>query len=147
MGMMRMTGMRLAVLAASCALAAPAIAQEDATVAEAIVDYMDFATYESGIILPQQIDQTVFESATFVDTRDAAQFEEAHIPGAINIEWREVPGRLDELPETGMVVLYCNTGSLSAQATFAARVMGRENVLVLQSGLQGWLKDAAWKPD
>jgi len=115
-------------------------------VTEAIQDYMDFATYEQGIILPQQLDKEVFEAATFVDTRSADQYEAGHIPGAMHIEWREIPGRIDELPESGMVVLYCNTGSLSAQATFAARLMGRENVLVLQGGINGWQTDAAYKP-
>lgn len=138
--------LRLALLAAFSLPVGLARAEGDDPVAEAITDYMDFATYEAGIILPQQIDQSVFDSASFVDTRDAEQFEAGHIPGAVNIEWREIPGRLDELPETGLVILYCNTGSLSAQATFAARLMGRENVVVLQSGIQGWLKDAAWKP-
>jgi 3-mercaptopyruvate sulfurtransferase SseA len=46
-----------------------------------------------------------------------------------------------------MVILFCNTGSLSAQAVFAARLMGHENVLVLQTGLQGWQQDAAYKPE
>ena len=115
--------------------------------ADEITGYMDFATYEAGIILPQQLTEDVFSSVTFVDTRDAEQFEAGTIPGALHIEWREIPARIDELPEEGMVVLFCNTGSLSAQATFAARLMGRENVLVLQSGRNGWLQDAAYKPD
>ena len=114
--------------------------------AEAVQDYMDFATYEQGIILPQQLDEAVFKAATFIDTRDAEQFEAGHIPGAQNIEWREIPARLDELPESGMVILYCNTGSLSSQATFAARLLGRENVVVLQSGFTGWQDMAAYKP-
>lgn len=119
------------------ALPLPAWAQDEA-VAEAIQDYMDFAIYEAGIILPDQITEELLPSVTFIDTRDAAQFEAGTIAGAINIEWREIPARLDELPEQGLVVLFCNTGSLSAQATFAARLMGRENVVVLQSGYQGW---------
>ncbi|MDF1802776.1 rhodanese-like domain-containing protein [Thalassovita sp.] len=147
MGVRAKPVLRSVFLAASCALPLSALAEEAGPLAEAIVEYMDFATYESGIILPQQIDQSLFASAMFVDTRDAEQFATSHIPGAINIDWRAVPGRLSELPETGMVILYCNTGSLSAQATFAARVLGRENVVVLQSGLRGWLKDAAWKPN
>lgn len=126
-------------------LATPVLADED-LVAEAITDYMDFATYESGIILPVQLEKEVFEAAIFVDTRDAGQFEGGHIPGALNIEWREIPARLDELPESGLVVLYCNTGTLSAQATFAARLMGRENVVVLQTGMTGWRQTAAYKP-
>ncbi|TKZ21757.1 rhodanese-like domain-containing protein [Shimia litoralis] len=119
----------------------------DADVFEAVVDYMDFATYESGIILPAQLDQDVFDAAVFVDTRDAEQFAAGHIAGAVNIEWRDIPSRLSELPETGLVVLYCNTGTLSSQATFAARLLGRENVVVLQTGMRGWSETAVYKPE
>lgn len=121
-----------------------AVANEEAI--EAMNDYMAFQEYESGIMVPQQIDQVVFEASTFIDTRDAEQFAEATIPGAINIEWRQVLDRIDEIPESGKVILFCNTGSLSAQATFALRVAGRENVVVLQSGFIGWQQDAAYKP-
>lgn len=88
----------------------------------------------------------MFENALFVDTRDAGQLAEATIPGAVNIEWREVLDRIDEIPEDHMTILFCNTGSLSAQAVFALRVAGRTNVLVMQYGFTGWQQDAAWKP-
>lgn len=133
------------VALAACLAAAPAFADED-IVAEAITDYMDFATEAQGIILPQQLDREVFEAATFIDTRSAANYAAGHIAGAQHIEWREVPGRIEELPTSGMVILYCNTGVRSSQATFAARLMGRENVLVMQGGYEGWLRDAAYKP-
>ena len=123
---------------------APALAQDAAI--DAMQEYMMFSDYEAGIILPQQLDQTVFETALFVDTRDAGQFEEGTIPGAVNIEWREVLDRIDEIPEDRMTILFCNTGSLSAQAAFALRVAGRSNVLVLQTGIIGWKDTAAWKP-
>jgi rhodanese-related sulfurtransferase len=135
------------LLAATVAVglhAAPALAQDAAI--EAMQEYMMFSDYEAGIILPQQIDQTVFETALFIDTRDAAQFEEGTIPGAVNLEWREVLDRIDEIPEDRMTILFCNTGSLSAQAVFALRVAGRSNVVVMQTGLTGWDRDAAWKP-
>ena len=122
----------------------PVYANEEAI--EVMNDYMAFQEYESGIMVPQQIDQVVFEASTFIDTRDAEQFAAATIPGAINIEWREVLERIDEIPEEGKVILFCNTGSLSAQATFARRVAGRENVVVLQSGFLGWQENAAYKP-
>jgi rhodanese-related sulfurtransferase len=120
--------------------------QADEAVVEAMQEYLMFSEYEAGIILPNQIDQTVFETATFIDTRDADQFDTAHIPTAINIEWREVLDRIDEIPESGLTILYCNTGSLSAQAVFALRVAGRDNVVVLQSGFTGWQETAAYKP-
>ena len=126
-------------------LQAGALLADEAAI-EAMQEYMMFSEYESGIILPQQLDQSVFETALFVDTRDAEQFEEATIPGAISIEWREVLDRIDEIPEDRMTILFCNTGSLSAQAAFALRVVGRSNVVVMQTGFTGWQKDAAYKP-
>jgi rhodanese-related sulfurtransferase len=104
------------------------------------------AIKEASIIVPQQLTKEIFDSVEFVDTRDAAQFAAGSIPGARNIEWREVLSRIDEIPKDKKVILFCNTGSLSAQAAFALRVAGRDNVLLLQTGLDGWKKDAAYKP-
>lgn len=111
-----------------------------------IIGYMDFATEAEGIILPEQVTEDIFNDVFFVDTRSLAHYQAGTIPGAVHIEWREVPRRLDELPTTGMVVLFCNTGVRSSQATFAARVLGHTNVLVLQSGYAGWLITAAYIP-
>jgi rhodanese-related sulfurtransferase len=36
------------------------------------------------------------------------------------------------------VIIYCNTGSLSAQAGFPLRLLGWDNVRILQDGLVGW---------
>ena len=113
---------------------------------DVMAEYLMFQEYESGIILPQQIDQSVFESVKFIDTRDANQFDTGTIPGAHHIEWRQVLERMDEIPKAGKVILFCNTGSLSSQATFALRVAGFDNVVVLQSGYQGWILNAAYKP-
>jgi rhodanese-related sulfurtransferase len=132
-----------AVLAAAL-LASPAAAQSP--VVDAMKEYMEFSTYESGIIVPQQLTKEIFDSVVFIDTRDAGQFAKGSIPGARNIEWREVLSRINEIPKDKEVILFCNTGSLSAQAAFALRVAGRDNVLLLQTGLDGWKKDAAYKP-
>ena len=122
----------------------PTVADEAAV--EAMAEYLMFQEYESGIILPQQIDQSVFEAVTFIDTRDLEQFEKQTIPGAIHIEWRQVLERMDEIPTEKKVIVFCNTGSLSAQAAFALRVAGFDNVVVMQSGLLGWYDNAAYKP-
>ena len=122
----------------------PTVADEAAV--EAMAEYLMFQEYESGIILPQQIDQSVFEAVTFIDTRDLEQFEKQTIPGAIHIEWRQVLERMDEIPTEKKVIMFCNTGSLSAQAAFALRVAGFDNVVVMQSGLLGWHDNAAYKP-
>jgi rhodanese-related sulfurtransferase len=136
---------RLALAAALLVLVPPAAqAQEDA-LRDAILDYMDFATYHQGILQPQQIDRALFEQAIFVDARDASEYAQGHIPGAVNIDWRAVPREVESLPD-GMIVVYCNTGTLSAQAALAARLMGYDNVVMLQGGLDGWRRDGAWHP-
>ena len=136
---------RLSVaMVAAALLASPAAAES--TVVTAMQEYMEFSTYEAGIIVPQQLSKDIFDSVVFIDTRDAGQFAKGSIPGARNIEWREVLSRINEIPKDKKVILFCNTGSLSAQAAFALRVAGRDNILVLQTGLDGWKKDAAYKP-
>ena len=91
--------------------------------------------------------QDIFESVSFIDTRTAEEFQQSSIPGATHIEWREVFERIDEVPTDGRVILFCNTGTLSAQAAFGLRVLGRENVLVLQTGYLGWQEAAAYQPE
>ncbi len=121
-------------------------AKANEAVIEAMGEYLMFQEYESGIILPQQIDQSVFEAVTWIDTRDSEQFDKQTIPGATHIEWRQVIERMDEIPTDRKVIVFCNTGSLSAQAAFALRVAGFDNVVVMQSGFLGWLENAAYRP-
>lgn len=123
----------------------PALANDAAV--EAMGEYLMFQDYQSGIIMPQQIDQSIFERVVFIDTRSEEEFETTTIPGARHIEWREVIERIDDIPEDQKTILFCNTGALSAQAVFALRVAGRENVLVLQGGFSGWQQNAAYQPE
>lgn len=132
--MLRNVGRTGAVLVALMLPAAPAVAEGDNAGIEAMQEYMEFTPYDAGIIVPQQLSEDVFGSIVVIETRDAGQFANGTIPGARDIEWREVLTRIDEIPKDEKVVLFCNTGSLFAQAAFTLRVAGRDNVLVLQTG-------------
>lgn len=129
---MLILGMAVALLIATKAV----FAQDP--VHEAITEYTYFATYDAGIILPSQITDDLMGDFIFIDTRTTAEFQEATIDGALHIEWREVFARLDEIPPVQKTVLFCNTGALSAQSAFGLRVMGYDNVLVLQGGFKDW---------
>ncbi len=132
---------QLAALAIGISLlAAPARAEEHPVVVDALSGYLDFAEYGSSLIWPEQIPKEDWSKLLIVDARDAAQYDKEHIPGAINIDWRQAVARRGELPTDRMVVIYCNSGSLSAQAVFALRLLGYDNVKVLQDGLEGWKK-------
>ena len=131
----------LIALVASLALStAPARAEDNPAVVDALSGYLDFAEYGSSLIWPEQIPRADWKKVFIVDARDAAQFAKEHIPGAVNIEWRQAVARRAELPSDRTVVVYCNSGSLSAQAVFALRLLGHDNVKVLQDGIEGWKK-------
>ena len=136
----------LKALAINLALWVPNYGVAQDVTQEVLQEYMEFSNYFAGIIVPEQLTKDFFDAVTFIDTRNAEQFEQNTIPGAINIEWRDVFGRIDEIPKDKKVVLFCNTGSLSAQAAFALRATGHENVLLLQTGLIGWTEKAPYKP-
>lgn len=122
-------------------IAAPLPAEESPALEE-IQAYLDFATYSDGTISLEQLSGTGQE-ILFIDSRSSEQFSQAHIPGAVNIEWREALSRRDEVPTDKPVVFYCNTGTLSAKAQFMLRLAGRENVKVLHGGFDAWKRQQA----
>lgn len=128
----------VAAVATLSLLALPLQAEDTAPLAAAIEEHLEFAEYGSSIILPEQIPAEDWPNILVIDARDAAQFAADHIPGAVNIEWRKAVAQRDAIPQDKPVVVYCNTGSLSAQAVFALRLLGWDNVRVLQDGLEGW---------
>lgn len=130
--------LRSLLLATALALPLAAPAAENPAVVKALEEYMDFTEYGSSVILPEQIPAEDWPKLFVVDARDAAQYAREHIPGAVNIEWRHAVARRGEIPTDRTAVVYCNTGSLSAQAVFALRVLGWDNVKVLQGGIDGW---------
>jgi len=139
---LNMTFLRAAASAVVIALPLSFVAPIASAANEAAVDemmgYLDFSEYGGGVIFAEQIPAAEYENIMVIDARDAEQFDKAHIPGAVNIEWRQVLNERDSLPTDQMVLIYCNTGSLSAQAGFALRVAGHDNVRILQGGFEEW---------
>lgn len=111
--------------------------QNDAAIS-GMQNYLDFTEYSGGVIFPEQIEANDYPRFFIVDTRMESQFEAGTLPNAINIEWRQLLSRRNELPRDRPVLIYCHTGMLSAQAAFALRVAGWDNVRVLQGGYLEW---------
>ena len=118
--------------------AGSAWSQENTGAIDAMEEYLDFVDYGGATIFPEQIPAKDWKSFFIVDARDAAQFEKEHIPGAVNIEWRQALARRSELPKDKPILIYCNTGTLSAQAGFALRIAGFDNLRILQGGMREW---------
>ncbi len=125
------------LLAAATAFAPTAWADKAAAIDE-MEAYLEFVDYSGGVIFPEQIPKDEWPKMLVIDARDAAQFAKDHIPGAINMDWRQVLAKRDSIPKNKPVLIYCNTGSLSAQAGFALRVAGWDNLRILQGGMEEW---------
>lgn len=127
-----------AAAATSLMLAPAAQADNKAIATDEMAGYLEFVDYGGGVIFAEQIPKDEWPKMLVIDARDAGQFAKGHIPGAINMDWRQVLAQRNDIPKNKPVLIYCNTGSLSAQAGFALRVAGWENVRILQGGMEEW---------
>ena len=126
------------LVAAAMAISTPAMADPKAVLIDEISGYLEFIDYGGAVIFAEQIPRAEYSKMMVIDARDAGQFSKAHIPGAVNIEWRKVLEQRSKIPKDKMVLIYCNTGSLSAQAGLALRLAGYDNVKILQGGFEEW---------
>ena len=69
------------------------------------------------------------QQVTVLDVRQANEFDESHIDGAVNIALHELPGRLDEVPQ-GEVWVHCASGYRSSIAASMIDAPERNVVLV-----------------
>ena len=134
--------MRTLALAAATAcsfLLAPTVHADNKAIAtDEMEAYLEFVDYGGGVIFAEQIPKDEWSKMVVIDARDPAQFAKGHIPGAISLDWRQVLAKRNTIPKNKPVLIYCNTGSLSAQAGFALRVAGWDNVRILQGGMAEW---------
>jgi len=83
-----------------------------------------------------------FEDLLIVDLRTEEEFEDEHLPGAINVPFAQ-PHQgfirdLAELDASRPTLLYCDTGSYTAKARLGFGVFGFEKLYPLRDGLRGW---------
>lgn len=136
---MTIRSLALAASAAATLLLTPAAHADNKAIAiDEMAGYLEFVDYGGGVFFAEQIPKDEWPKMVVIDARDAGQFAKGHIPGAINMDWRQVLAKRDSIPKNKPVLIYCNTGSLSAQAGFALRVAGWENVRILQGGMEEW---------
>lgn len=130
----------MAAVFVATALLSPStvLAQMDKPTTEALESYFEFVDYNSGTIAVEQLAPEDWKKFYVLDVRDAVQYAKEHIPGAVNLEWRQVIAQRQSIPKDKPVLIYCNTGSLSAQAGFALRLAGYDNVRILQGGFAEW---------
>ncbi len=79
------------------------------------------------------------DGAVVIDVRNPEDYEEGHIPGAVNIPIRELPDNLNSIPTDSPVWIVCQTGWRTGMAVSSLRMMGYDNV-------EGWANEfPAWE--
>ncbi|MBN1657475.1 MAG: rhodanese-like domain-containing protein [Anaerolineae bacterium] len=78
-----------------------------------------------------------------VSARSAEDYAKGHVPGAINIPWKQIaePENLAKLPPDEPIVTYCYTGH-TGQVTAVVLGMLGYDVTNLKYGMMGWSEDA-----
>lgn len=118
----------------------------DDAVLEGIQEYMEFTSYGDGAMNVEQFLNGGLENFHIIDARNADRYAAGHIDGAVNIEWRQILAHRDEIPTDRAIVLYCDTGLLSAKAQFALRIAGFDKAKVLQGGYPAWVVENETMP-
>jgi ArsR family transcriptional regulator len=79
-----------------------------------------------------------------IDARDPAEYDEGHIPGAINVPYDRLPEYLDmlssEVPMDGDVIVYCRGPEcdFSDQLATELKILGYQHVRVFSGGWEYW---------
>jgi rhodanese-related sulfurtransferase len=81
------------------------------------------------------------KSVVFVDVREASEFQESHIPGAMNVTLRDLgPDTVDRVKHADYVVSYCIKDFRGFEMAKALRQAGVDNAVILKPyGMKGWL--------
>jgi len=77
-----------------------------------------------------------------VSVRNATDYAKGHIPGAINIPWKEIAkeDNLKKLDSTKPIVVYCYTGHTGQIGTTVLNMLGYD-ALNLKFGIMSWTKN------
>ncbi|MBQ9273763.1 MAG: FAD-dependent oxidoreductase [Succinivibrio sp.] len=78
---------------------------------------------------------STFRNAYWLDVRPPEQFAEKHLPGFVNIPFKELRERLDEIPRDRQVLILCLMGLKSYEASRILTGRGYEEVYVLSGGM------------
>lgn len=83
-------------------------------------------------------DAVAASDALVIDVRQPSEYEEGHIPGAVNIPLRELGANIDKIPTDRQVFVYCKSGYRAGVAVSSLRMMGYDNALSFSGSWLAW---------
>ena len=87
------------------------------------------------LIAPEELEN--FDAAMILDVRNRTEHTAGHIPGSVQLSGGRVMWNLDQLPATGTIVSYCQTGVRNSVAASALRRAGYD-VVELDGSYTAW---------
>jgi rhodanese-related sulfurtransferase len=92
-----------------------------------------------GEATPQQAHDAVASGdAVLIDVREAWEWEQQRVPGAVLIPLAEIPQRLQEIPADRDVYVHCRLGGRSARAVDFLHEHGRPRAINVVGGIEAW---------
>ncbi len=91
------------------------------------------------------------QAPLIIDVRSPSEYAAGHIPGAINIEFRQLQKRIDEIIQfrNSTIVVYCETGLRVQVVEIALLQAGFKSILHLEGHMSAWRSNSLplAKPD
>ena len=80
------------------------------------------------------------KAATFIDVRTPAEYEEGHIPGAVNLPLDEIPTSVAKLPSDrdALIVVHCQSGWRASIGMVSMRLLGYTNAKGFDGSWLAW---------
>ncbi|MBI5682061.1 MAG: rhodanese-like domain-containing protein [Deltaproteobacteria bacterium] len=98
---------------------------------------------ESGRVTASELKSMIEKGGkiTLIDVRTPEEYNEEHIPGAINLPVDKFYDMRD-FPHKDNVVLYCTVGVRSMRAKKILAGKGIKGIIDLEGGINGWIKNS-----
>ncbi len=133
----------LAVIVLSLACASLPAAAADRTPEQLVLEAKGAVREISAIEVKKLLDAN--ESVILLDVRDKHEFEDGHIPGAVNVSrgTLEFKAALQFPDKNARIVVHCGQDLRSPLATRALNDLGYRNAVNMVGGLKAW-KEAGY---
>jgi len=105
-------------------------------------DYAELCQAATPLLTPAALRQLLAEAAVpplLLDVREPHEYAAGHLPGAVLLPLGELAARAPEIPADQPLIVYCQRGGRSAQASALLRgPLGRAEVQELAGGYEAW---------
>ena len=76
-----------------------------------------------------------------LDVREPWEFDICHIAGSNNLPMGQIPQRIEELPDSGEVVVICHHGVRSQQVIRFLQGQTNASLVNLDGGVEAWARE------